>query len=228
MSYPIVILHGWNSQIDRWIEAKKLLNQSGFKVYIPQQPGFTSDTPRPWNLDDYANWLADEFDKLKIDRAILVCHSNGGRIGMKFVANYPQKVGKLFLINSAGIRATPSWKRKILKTIAKCGKQIVDISIVKKLFYKFVREHDYEKATPILKKTLINILEEDLSPIFDDIKVPTYLIWGELDQLTPPKSAKLLNKLIPGSRLEWIENAKHDLPFTHPKKLVGLINKYVD
>lgn len=223
-----MILHGWNSQIERWEDTKKLLSRSGFRVYIPQQPGFTSDTSRPWNLNDYIVWLADEFDKLKIDRAILVCHSNGGRIGMKFAVRHPEKVDQLFLVNSAGIRVSPSWKRKMFNAIAKFGKQFLDYPIAKILFYKFIGEHDYEQASPILKKTLINILEEDLSPISKNIKVPTCLIWGKLDRLTPPNSARILHKLISGSRLEWIENAKHDLPFTHSKELISLVNKYAN
>lgn len=220
---PIVILHGWNGRAERWVPVQKLLEEKDFSVYVPQLPGFVSDTERPWNLEDYVHWLLSQLNRLKLKRVILLCHSNGGRIGMKFSAQYPNHVEKLILVNSAGIRTATSLKRNLLKRFAKLGKRIANIPLAKKIFYAFIGEHDYEKASPILKKTLINILEEDLTPIFSRIQTKTTIIWGTKDQLTPPSSALTLHHAIPQSKLLWIEGAKHGLPFTHSKELVQLV-----
>ncbi len=231
MKSPIVIIHGWNGKPERWEKAKRLLEEKGFKVFIPQLPGFVKDTQTPWLLNDYAEWVIKFINRKQLEKAVLICHSNGGRIGMKLAAIYPDRVAKLFLINSAGIRTMPQWKRQFFRHIAKIGKTILGIfpfsSIsghTKKFLYKILREHDYETASPILRKTLVNILEEDLSSEFSNIKIPTTLIWGVNDRLTPPTSAVKLHQAIPNSKLLWVGEAGHALPFTHTEKMIDLIS----
>lgn len=234
MNLPIVILHGWNSNPDRWERLESILETKGFEIFIPRLPGFTKDTEKPWTLDDFVNWVVKFINSKHLKKATLICHSNGGRIGMKLAVKYPDKIDHLFLINSAGIRTTPLWKRKLIELTAKSGKLILILpffnltsGFAKKLLYKLIREHDYERASPILKKTLVNILEEDLSGVFSSIKTPTTLIWGTDDQLTPPTSAVKLHQTIKDSKLLWIGGAGHSLPFTHAEKLAELIENEV-
>lgn len=231
-SLPVVILHGWNGNPHRWVKTKTFLEEKGFRVFIPQLAGFSEDTETPWTLDDSVNWVVNFINSKHLKKVILICHSNGGRIGMKLAVKYPDKIGHLFLINSAGIRTSPRWKRRLTELTAKSGKLILRLPFLnltsgfgKKLLYKLIREHDYERASPILKKTLVNILEEDLSTVFPNIKTPTTLIWGTEDRLTPPTSAVKLHQAIPQSELLWISGAGHALPFTHTEKLALLIEQ---
>lgn len=230
MNLPIVILHGWNGDPGRWANFRSILEVKGLEVFIPRLPGFSEDTERPWTLDNFADWVVNFINRKRLKKVILVCHSNGGRIGMKLAVEYPDKIGHLFLINSAGIRTSPRWKRRLVEFVAKSGKMILKFfhfdpaaGYAKKLLYKVIGEHDYERASPILKKTLVNILEEDLSSVFPNIKTPTTLIWGTNDRLTPPTSAVKLHQAIPQSELLWISGAGHALPFTHAEKLALLI-----
>lgn len=230
MKLPIVILHGWNGDPDRWAKLRSILEVKGLEIFIPQLPGFSKDTERPWTLDDFVDWTVNFIKRKHFKKVILICHSNGGRIGMKLAVEYPDKIDHLFLINSAGIRTKPLCKRKLIELTAKSGKLILRLpflnltsGLAKKLLYKLIGEYDYERASPILKKTLVNILEEDLSTVFPNIKTPTTLIWGTNDRLTPPTSAVKLHQAILQSELLWISGAGHALPFTHAEKLALLI-----
>lgn len=229
---PIVILHGWNGNPGRWSKFRSLLEAKGAEVFIPQLPGFVKDTNVPWSLNDYVEWMINYMKDKSLAGVGLICHSNGGRIGMKLASSYPDRISHLFLINSAGIRTGSQWKREFFKLIAKSGKAALEntpfnlISVyAKKLLYKIIREHDYERASPILKKTLNNILEEDLASVFPNIRTPTTIIWGTNDRLTPPTSALKLHQAIPQSELLWINGAGHALPFTHAEKLALLIEQ---
>ena len=55
----------------------------------------------------------------------------------------------------------------------------------KKILYKLFRVHDYENASPVMRKTMIKVSAEDLSPLLGKIKIPTDIFWGKLDRMTP-------------------------------------------
>ena len=68
---------------------------------------------------------------------------------------------------------------------------------------------DYNNATENMKKTFINVVNEDLKYCLPNIYVPTLLIWGEKDMDTPLKDAKLIEKLVPDAGLVVFKGAGH-------------------
>ena len=77
----LLVLHGWGSNSDRWQEVAETLAKRGFKIIIPDMPGFEkSQRPEfPWNLDNYVEWLYDfcgKIPELK-ERFYLLGHSFG-------------------------------------------------------------------------------------------------------------------------------------------------------
>lgn len=226
----ILILHGWNGRSEKWLPVKRLLEQDGYSVHVPQLPGFIHDTDKPWNLDSYVKW-AYQYTKLHhLNHITVIGHSNGGRIGIKLAIKYPELVDRLILVASGGIRSSSNWKRELLKIVAKSGDKFLDLlrltaykRAIRKLFYRIIREPDYDKASQILKLTMVNIINEDISPLFQNITQPTTLIWGTEDNLTPPWTGNKMHAMIKGSNLIWIDGARHGLPFTHPEKLADLV-----
>ena len=166
MKKNIVILHGWQSKIKRWDRLRRELEKE-FKVYLPLLPGFGEEKlSRPYNLNDYCYWLKHYLKAQKIDKPILLGHSFGGRILLKY-ASQGEKIEKLILIASAGIR--PKWKFKKLigLILAKIGKGIVTLpplSFLKKpaqwFLYTLLREKDYYQADENLKRTMKNLLKQ--------------------------------------------------------------------
>ena len=96
----IVILHGWGSNFVSWKKASQVLGQK-FQVFVLELPGF-GRTPEPktaWNVSEYADWIDKLIQKLKLDRVILLGHSNGGRIGICLASRQPEWLEKLILMN---------------------------------------------------------------------------------------------------------------------------------
>lgn len=228
-----IILHGWtyskagNDPLEKWQPFIKNMESQGIKCELPQIPGITKDTDQEWNLEKYVEWLKKRAGK---ERVILIGHSNGGRISLAFAHKYPKKVSKLILIDSAGVYHNElplRVKRLVFRSLAKVGKRLSSSEKFRKLIYKVAREGDYSNATPSQRKTMINLINTDLKECFSEIRVPTLIIWGREDTVTPLSDGLLMTKLIKGSEMKIINGAKHSPQFTNPEEVAKKINGYI-
>ena len=79
---------------------------------------------------------------------------------------------------------------------------------------KYIGSRDYKAASPIMRQTLVNVVNEDLSMYAKEIEEPTLLIWGEYDTEAPVEDARELEGImvdaalivLPGSHYAYIEN----------------------
>ena len=79
---------------------------------------------------------------------------------------------------------------------------------------KYIGSRDYKAASPIMRKTLVEVVNEDLSKYAREIEEPTLLIWGDQDTEAPVREAKELEKimidagliLLPGTHYAYLEN----------------------
>ncbi|MEK7622718.1 MAG: alpha/beta hydrolase [Patescibacteria group bacterium] len=210
MAETLVILHGWGSDLSRWKPLVKKLKSTGLFVILP---GLPQDKVR--NIADFSDWL---YQKTKtLPPFFLAGHSFGGQIAINFAANHPERVKKLILIASAGIRR-PSWKRKIITPLAKLLRGYLREK-AKSLLYRLLLATDYYRANPKMRQTMAIILTEDQQKNMVKVKAPTLIIWGKFDHYTPLKDGRLIHELINHSRFFVISDAQHGLPFTHIKPL---------
>ena len=225
----LVILHGWGSSKEKWQKVKENLEKNEVNVIIPDLPGFKEKNKidRPWNLDDYVNWLED-FSQNN-EKFFLLGHSFGGALAAKFTLKYPGKVEKLFLVSAACVRKKTA-KKTILTKVPKIFKRLFSFlpfySLIRKAFYKFiVKNPDYlsVEGEVILKETYLKIISEDLSESLSSIEVPTVIIWGDKDDTTPVKDAYFINEKINNSKLIIIPGGTHRLRKEMPEVLVQKI-----
>jgi pimeloyl-ACP methyl ester carboxylesterase len=224
----IFVLHGWTYQVEKWTLFIKSLEEKGFNVNLLKIPGLTEKLDSVWNIDNYVTWLNEKISNS--EKVILIGHSNGGRISLAFALKYPQKVKQLILIDSTGIYHNElpiKLKRFVFKYIAKIGRKVTQSETLRKALYKLSRESDYEKASPIVRQTMVNLITFDISSFLNKVKVPTLIIWGRHDTITPLTDGKLMHQLISGSKLEIIKNARHSPQFTHPKEVTQIIYEYL-
>ncbi|OGH29011.1 MAG: hypothetical protein A3E40_00475 [Candidatus Levybacteria bacterium RIFCSPHIGHO2_12_FULL_37_9] len=240
----IFILHGWTYSTEKWNPLIDLIKKNGFEVEMLNVPGLTEKIDKPWNINDYVEWLKQKIDNQKVNnlttsnvadaikqfnnKVILIGHSNGGRIALNFAIKHPEKLEKLILIDSAGIyrnNLVIRFKRMLFKSISKVGKKFSSSQKLKNILYKIVGESDYKNANPIMKQTMLNLINSDKSLSLNKVTVPTLIIWGENDQTTPLSDGKLMNKLIKNSKLNIVDNAKHSPMFTHTSDVAEIIIK---
>src|SRR5688572_6310287 len=107
---PVVLLHGWGGSVDSMRPTAQLLSQSGFKAYVLDLPGFGKSQlpPQAWDVPRYAAFVLDYLDTAGLEKVHLIGHSFGGRISLVMGAEYPDRVNKIVLVDSAGVRPQPS------------------------------------------------------------------------------------------------------------------------
>lgn len=201
---------------------------AGFEPVLLHVPGLTEAIDRAWSLDDYVEWLNQELKNE--NQPIIIAHSNGGRIALAFCAKYPGKVGKLVLVDAAGIYNNElrlRIKRKIFGTIARIGRKFTDSDTLRKVLYKIVGENDYKNANPIMRKTMENLLKVDLTAELEKITAPTLIIWGRKDKATPLAGGRLINEKIKGSEIFVIKDAGHSPHFTHAEEVSQKIIDFI-
>jgi len=224
----LVILHGWQSSKEKWQKVKEAFEKEELEIIAPDLPGFkkANQLKLPWNLDNYVNWLKDFCDRFP-EPFFLLGHSFGGRIAIKFAVKYPEKLKGLILVSAAGIRKGKPLISKIVPLFKKFS-FLPGYYFFRKVFYKFVlRKTDYLEAKGTMKETFKKVIAEDLTSYLSKIKIPTLILWGQKDKITPLNNAYLMNKEIPVSTLEIIPGAGHEINLTHPEELVKFIRDFI-
>jgi pimeloyl-ACP methyl ester carboxylesterase len=207
----IVLLHGWGQNI----EMMKPLGDpfsDRYRITILDLPGFgQSEEPKEaWTMSNYNEMLEDFLNQVQVKKPIMIGHSFGGRLAIRYSAEHP--IEKLVLFGAPCIRIQEELPVtvKILKSL----KQVPGLDNLGEYMKKFIGSRDYKAASPIMRKTLVEVVNEDLSKYAREIEEPTLLIWGDQDTEAPVREAKELEKimidagliLLPGTHYAYLEN----------------------
>jgi len=225
----VVFLHGWGS---RAMHLKNIFDNLPNFIAL-DLPGFGSSDlpPIPWGVANFRDFLTNFLSKLEIENPILVGHSVGGSIIIKYLAEGGE-AKKTILIAAAGIRKRGG-KIFLYKIIAKVFKLIFLLpgfnifrDKMRRKFYSAIDSVDYIEAGK-MTESYKKIIQDDLTDDLQKIKTPTVLIWGENDQDTPLRHAKLMQKKIAGARLFVISGAGHFSFIDQPEKFMVIFSKEI-
>jgi len=216
--YPIIILHGWaidEHHEQKWQPFIDFLIVDGWTVRFLDLPGLSQPLEKEWHLNDFVNWVHETIGQNKV---ILLGHSFGGQLAVRYTSVFPEQVERLILIDPAGIRPF-TWKarvkRKLFGTAAKFGKVLFPLEIGRVALHKLAREKDYLQASPVMRKTMQNVLSDEVKTDFPRITAQTCILWGESDVAAPVAHAQLFSAGIEHSQLHFIAGARHSPQFTH-------------
>ena len=224
----IVFLHGWGL-------SSKILKpfyhyfKNDFTVYFLDLPGF-GDSPikKPMILKDYADFVYDFIKDNNIKEPIIIGHSFGGAVAAKLAILHPEIMSKLILVGASAIRQ-PRQKMIFIKKTADLLKPLFPEKL-RKFVLKLLKldQTDYAQIeSPELKETFKNVIAEDLKPYLSSIKLPTLVIWGEKDAVTPISEGKIIAENIPNAKLAVIKNTGHFMFLEKPDEFVKIIKEFI-
>jgi pimeloyl-ACP methyl ester carboxylesterase len=232
---PLMLLHGWGASAELFGPVVRAL-QPDRKLILPDLPGFgaTPPPPAPWAARDYAEWTAALLDRLGVERADVVGHSNGGRIALVLAATHPDRVGKMVLTGSAGLRPRhgPRYHARVrsYKVLRAMGESRAVPAALRNAARARAEQRgseDYRAATGTMRGTLVRLVNDDLRALLPRVAAPVLLIWGDKDVETPLADGKTMERLIPDAGLVIFEGAGHYAYLEQPARFSHIVDVFL-
>ena len=220
---PLIILHGLMGALSNFNETFQYFSKKGYRVLIPELPLYTLPLLKT-NVKHLAKFI-HEFIKFKgLEKVTLLGNSLGGHIALYYTKHYPDDVHSLVLTGSSGLyensmgESYPKREDKDYMT-RKCQEVFYDPNvatdeIIDEVFDTVNDRKKLVKILAIAKSAIRHNMAKDLPKI----QIPTAIIWGENDIVTPPEVGHDFDRLLPNSSLFWIEKCGHAPMMEHPEK----------
>ena len=233
----LVLVHGVGADADQWAFSFDALAAS-YRVIALDLLGFgRSDKPLiDYRIAGFVEVLERFLRALAIERAFLLGHSLGGWIVAAFALQFPQTVGKLVLNDAAGIDAgaiglpidlnvsTRRHMREMLDFMF-YNKSMVTDELVDLAYCLHLERSDGLTIHSVLET--LNAPWEKLDGKLAQLQVPTLILWGEEDALTPLAMARSFQRLISGSGLEIIPQCGHLPPLEKPAEFAQRVLQFL-
>ena len=228
----LLLLHGLFGALSNF---KGLLDSFGkaYNVVVPILPIY--DMPlRKVSLKGLLQHIGAFVKHKGYDSMHVLGNSLGGHLALLFTLAYPEKVRSMILTGSSGL-----FEKAMGSTFPKRGDYEYIKKKTKETFYNpevatkelvdevFDIVNNRMKAIRVIamaKSAIRNNLEEELPKI----KVPTLLIWGKQDSITPPFVAEQFHELIPNSKLVFIDQCGHAPMMEHPKEFAAHLEAFLE
>ncbi len=231
---PVLLLHGWGATKELMAPVAQRL--AHFRVVVPDLPGFGGTPPPPgaWGVDEYATWVLALLDRLGIEQADVVGHSNGGRIAIALAATHPERVHRLVLTDSAGIRSRHGLRHqarvrtfKLLRAASRWAWLPARVRATAQRRAERRGSADYRAASGTLRASMVRLVNADMRPSLARLTTSTLLIWGECDEETPMDDARTMERLIADAGLVVFEGAGHFAYAEQPDRFARIVDVFL-
>jgi 3-oxoadipate enol-lactonase len=241
---PLLLVHGfpldhtmWNSQIET-LSAK-------FRVIAPDLRGFGHSDPAAGvlSMDLLAQDLAALLDALQVREPLAFCGlSMGGYVGWRFAATYGDRLWRLIQCDTKAAADAPDAARQRLETaerVRREGSAVVAQTMKERLFAPSTLEAEPDlvaamesvmlaTAAETLSAALRGMAERsDSTNLLPKLRVPTLLVCGQHDRISPPEEMRNMANAIPDSHFAEIPGAGHMAPLEAPAAVNATILEFL-
>jgi pimeloyl-ACP methyl ester carboxylesterase len=233
----VVLLHGAGFDHTAWALHSRWFAHHGFGLLAPDLPGHGRSAGKPLPaIADMADWTAALLDAAGVSKARLVGHSMGSLIALETAARHPEKVSGLSLIGAA---ATMTVGPDLLKAAEANDHAAIDMVSIWGLGFQAELGGSlapglwmHSGAQRTLENCRPGVLFNDLNACnayqgalaaAATVSVPTTLILGERDMMTPAKAGKALAAAIANARTVMMPGAGHMMMTERPDELLAAL-----
>ncbi len=227
----LLLLHGLFGALSNW---EHVVNEfkKDFRVIIPLMPIYTMPRKKA-SVDGLVDFIEEFVEKMELKNLVLLGNSLGGHVGLVYTLRFQENVNKLVLTGSSGL-----FENSMGGSFPKRGNQKYIKERVEYTFYDPKTASDdliqeVFQITSSIPKCL-NIVaiakaaqRHNLAGDLHKIKVPTLLIWGLNDTITPPMVAHEFHKLIPNSKLAFIDKCCHAPMMERPEEFKVILSNFL-
>ncbi len=222
---PIIFLHGFPFDKTMWHKQFDFLNAS-YRLIAYDIRGFgqSKDEESLLSMDLFADDLIEFMDALDIEKAIICGLSMGGFIALNAINRFPNRFEALILCDTQCIADTEKVKEKRFKTIDEIirdGPTKFNEKFIESVFHKDSLSNKrelVEQLSAVVFANSSNVIIHGLKALakrsetcstLSKISVPTLILCGREDEVTPLAQSQFMHESISGSELKVIENAGH-------------------
>ncbi|WP_158222618.1 alpha/beta fold hydrolase [Rhodopirellula sp. MGV] len=231
----VLFLHGLFGSPKHWQDVMERL-ASRYRVIAPQLPVDYQPGRRKHGISaiaDLSNQVRQMIDAMQIEPFVLCGNSLGGLVAIDLCASQNDYAKGLVLAGSAGLferspiggmRPRPS-REYIRKTVGDIvfRQELVTDELIDE-WYKSVTDRDYVRfILRVSRATRDRTVEKELSKL----DLPTMIIWGHQDTITPPSTGREFQRRIKGSRLEFIDDCGHAPNWERPEAFADLLEEFL-
>ncbi len=227
----LLLLHGLFGALSNWEGVVNRFSKQ-FRVVIPMLPIYEMPIKEA-GLDGLRKFVEDFVAFQKLDNVIIMGNSLGGHIALLYTLKNGDKVRKLILTGSSGL-----FEDSMGGSYPKRGNYEYIRERVAYTFYdpnvatKDLVDEVFETTKSIPKCMRIVAIAKsaqrhNMADDIPNIKIPTLLVWGLNDTITPPIVAHEFNRLIPNSKLKFIDKCCHAPMMEHPEKFNELVEEFL-
>lgn len=228
---PLILLHGLFGALSNFKDLIEFFKKD-YKVVVPMLPLFDLDIFHT-TVSGLAKHVHKFIELRGYDKINLLGNSLGGHVALVHVLKHPEKIATLTLTGSSGLfengmgdsypkRGDKEYIRKKTEVTFYDPKMATD-ELVDEVFEITTSRLKVIKVLALAKSAIRNNLGEELN----QIKIPTLLIWGNNDIITPPFVAQEFNKLIPGSELHFIDKCGHAPMMEVPVEFNNILSSFL-
>ncbi|HXH22737.1 MAG TPA: alpha/beta fold hydrolase [Dehalococcoidia bacterium] len=240
---PLVLIHGYPLNRRMWDPQVEGLSDAARVIAIDLRGHGESQAPF-WltTVDTYADDVRGLMDHLGIDKAVIGGFSMGGYVAFAFLRKYPERVRGLILADTRAQPDAPEGKAARFQSALTAQQRgpgaIAEAMIGRLLSQKSMDERPelVARVRAIMESTPVQGMAGDLMamaerpdsvPMLASISVPTLVIVGEADGLTPPADSQLMAERIPGAKLEIIPGAAHLSNMEEPEHFNRVVREFL-
>lgn len=220
----LILLHGAGGYHLSW--PSQLRRLRGYRVFAPDLPGHGKSRGHGLQrVSDYGNAIADWLRSLELPRVFLVGHSMGGAIALWLTVHHPELLRGLVLISTGArlpVNLTMIEELSTSQGALTAVDKILDWSFspnAPRSLVDAVRKAMLANRPSVLAGDFRACDAVDLSGDLAVIDLPTLVLAGSRDQMTPLKFSEELAAGIPAAELQIIPQAGHMLPLEDPDQV---------
>lgn len=239
----VVFIHGFPFNKSMWTPQVEALKAT-FRVitYDVRGHGNTDARTTEFSIDLFVKDLLGLLDVLQLDKVVLCGLSMGGYIALKAIEKHPERFSALILSDTQCIADTPEAKAKRMAAIEKIKESGVEKYTEESLPNFFAAESLHSKPAEVAKvkemmlATSASVLTNTLHALANrqetcsklaTIAVPTLILVGKEDKITPPDAARFMEGKIPNAKLVIIEKAGHLANLENPDQFNNQLTAFL-
>lgn len=233
MNRPIVFIHGSGDSSRIWrLQIEHLGTPQAFAIDLPGHGQRPDTLPTEVTVQEYAHAAYEiVIGELLLEKPTIAGHSLGGAVALTMALEYGSQLGGLILIGTgARLRVHPTLLEDARQTPQQAQHRLSELAVAQEnspAVPQSVRQEQTPPGPTILYRDLAACNIFDVMSRLDEIHLPTLIICGSDDRLTPPKYSEYLHKHLSNSRLHVLTNAGHYVMREQPTRVNQLIEEWL-